>query len=174
MITRQQKEEKVKEITEDFKSAKLVILTDYRGLSVGDINRLRRSLRDNNCKYKVVKNKLSKLAVKEAGYEELHEFFVGPTALAFNDTDPIEATKTILKWAKEFEHLTVKVGMLEGRILEIKDIEALGAIPSREVLLTRVCGGFQAPIYGLATVLQGNLNKLVYALDSIRRSKEAS
>ncbi len=174
MITRKQKEEKVKEITEDLKQAKLVILTDYRGLSVSDINRLRRSLRENNCKYKVVKNKLSKLAVKEVGFDGLDPYLQGPIAMAFNDGDPIEATKVLLKWAKEMEHLSIKAGVLEGSMMELEDVQTLGAIPSLEALHTRVCGAFQAPVYGLAMVLKGNLNKLVYVLDSIRNNKEAS
>lgn len=174
MITRQQKEEIVKEVTEDLKKAKMVVLTDYRGLNVSDINRLRRNLRDNNCQYKVVKNTLTKMAAKEAGLEELDPYLEGPTALALNDTDPIEMAKTLLKMAKELGHLEIKAGIMEGELLEVKDVETLGAIPSREVLLARVCGGFQAPITGLAVALQGNLNKLVYVLDGIRRSKEAS
>ncbi len=96
--------------------------------------------------------------------------------MVFSDIDPVEATKTMLKWAKELDHLSIKVGLLDGRILDIKEVEALGAIPSQDVLLAMVCGAFQAPpIRGLATVLQGgNINKLVYALDSIRRQKEVS
>lgn len=174
MITRAQKEEKVKEIAEDLKSVSLVVLTDYRGLNVSDINLLRRDLREKDCKYKVVKNKLSKLAAREAGYEDLNPFFEGPTAIAFNDSDPIEVTKTLLKWAKESDSLSLKAGLLDGRIVNAEDLETLGKIPSKEVLLAQVCGGFQAPIFGLVMALQGNIYKLVNVIDNIRRDKEVS
>ena len=172
MISRKQKEEMVKQISEDFRSSKLVVLTDYRGLSVSAISSLRNSLRESNCKYKVVKNKLTKLAAKDAGIEGLDPFLEGPTAMAFNDSDPIEATKTILKMAKKLDNLSIKAGTLEGRLLDIKDIEFMGEIPSQEILLSRVCGAFQAPITGLATALKGSINNLVYVLDAVRSSKE--
>ena len=174
MITRKQKEEMVSRISEDIKNSKLIILTDYRGLNVSAISSLRNNLRESGCKYKVVKNKLTKLAAKDAGVEGLDPFLEGPTAMAFNDSDPIEATKIMLKMAKKLEHLSIKSGVLEGRVLDIKEIEVLGDIPSQDILLSMVCGAFQAPITGLATALKGNINNLVYVLDAIRSSKEAS
>ena len=174
MITREQKEQRVKEITEDLKGASLIILTDYRGLNVSEISNLRKELRQTGCKYRVVKNKLSKIAAKEAGVDALNPNFEGPTAIAISDDDPVEVTKILLKWGKETKKLSVKAGMLDGSLLEQKDVEALGTIPPKEVLLAQVCGAFQAPISGLATALQGNVNKLVYALDKIRQEKEAS
>ncbi len=172
MITRKQKEEMVSEIRDDIKKSKMVILTDYRGLNVSAISGLRKSLREGNCKYKVVKNKLAKLAARDVGIEGLDAFLEGPTAMAYNESDPIEAAKIMLKMAKSLEHLSIKAGLLESRVLEIKDIEVLGAIHSQEVLLSQVCGAFQAPISGLAVALQGTINKLVYVLDGIRSSKE--
>ena len=140
MITRKQKEAKVKEITRDMKDANLILLTDYRGLNVTDITRMRRDIRDSGFKYKVVKNKLGRIAAREAGLEGLDPYFKGPVAMVFSDIDPVEATKTMLKWAKELDHLSIKVGLLDGRILDIKEVEALGAIPSQDVLLAMVCG----------------------------------
>jgi len=175
MITREQKEEKVKEIAEDLKDANLVVLTDYRGLDVKEISSLRKELRDVGCKYRVVKNTLSKLATKEAEMEDLSSYFEGPIAIAVTSSeDPVEPTKVLLRWEKQTKKLLVKAGMLEGRIMEKEDVEALGAIPPKEVLLAQVCGAFQAPISGLAAALQGNISKLVYALDSIKQNKEAS
>jgi large subunit ribosomal protein L10 len=174
MITRKQKEAKVKEIAQDMKNANLILLTDYRGLNVTDITRMRRDIRDTGFKYKVVKNKLSIIAAREAGLEALESYFEGPVAMAFSDIDPVETTKIMLKWVKELDHLSIKVGLLDGRVLDVKEVEALGAIPSGEVLLAMVCGAFQAPILGLVTVLQGNISKLVFTLESIRQQKEIS
>ncbi len=174
MITRAQKEERVKDIVADMQNAKLIILTDYRGLDVGEISNLRRELRGKDCKYRVVKNTLSKLAAQEVGLESLHPYLEGPTAIAFGNDDPVEATKALLKWVKETDNLSIKVGLLDGKMLEMKEIENLGAIPPQDVLLAKLCGAFQAPIRGLATALEGNINKLVCVLDNIRREKEAS
>jgi len=173
MITRKEKEQKVKEIEQDLQQADFLVLTDYRGLNVDDISGLRRSLGESNCKYKVVKNNLAKIAARQAGIEEINEYLQGPTAIAYGYDDPVLSAKALNKADKELKNLSIKAGYLDGKILAPGDVKALGEIPSKEVLYGKLCGAFQAPISGLVNVLQGNLRNLAYALDAVRHQKEA-
>ena len=174
MITRKEKEAFVNSIAEDLKEAELLIVTDYRGLNVAAISSLRGKLREENCSYKVTKNTLTRLACRKVGLEELEQFLDGPTAIAYSSDDPVSAAKVFLEFSKDNEALNIKGGLLSGQILEPQDIKALGEIPPREVLLAKVCGGFQAPISGLVNALQGNIRQLVYALDAVRQQKETA
>ncbi len=164
----------MEEITEELKQAELVIVTDYRGLNVKMINTLRGRLRNEQCRYKVTKNTMNRLAVRKAGFEPLEGLFEGPTAIAYSSADPVAAAKVFNEFAKESGSLVIKGGMLSGQILDPEEIKALGEIPPREVLLTKIVGGFQAPISGLVGVLHGNLRQLVYTVDAVRRQKESA
>lgn len=162
------------QIIEDLKGAELVVITDYRGLNVQAINRLRGSLRNEQCRYRITKNTMNRLACRQAGYEQLEELFIGPTAVAYSSADPVAAAKVFNEFGKENEALVVKGGMLSGQLLDPAQIKALGEIPPREVLLGKAAAGFQAPIYNLVSVLHGNLRKLVYAVDAVRQQKESA
>lgn len=174
LITREGKEKMLEDITNNLKKAELVVITDYRGLNVKAINDLRGRLRVENCIYKVTKNTINRLACRQAGIEELEAFFEGPTAIAYSSDDPVAAAKIFNEFGKENETLVIKGGMLSGRLLSSEEVRALGEIPPRDVLLSKVVGGFQAPIRGLAGALQGTLRKLVYAVDAVSRQKESA
>ncbi len=174
MITREAKEKMMEEITEALEKAELVVVTDYRGLNVQSINRLRGELRKEDCQYRVTKNTMNRLAARRAGLEELEDFFEGPVAIAYSSADPVAAAKVFKEFARENENLVVKGGMLSGQLLDPAAIKALGEIPPREVLLAQVVGGFQAPISGLVGVLQGTMRQLVYTLDAVRQHKESA
>ncbi len=139
-----------------------------------EINGLRKSLQQEGCQYRIVKNTLTRLACRRIGLESLEQFLEGPTAIAYSDGDPINAARIFLQFGKEHEHFSIRGGLLDGRQLDPAQIKLLGEIPSKEVLLARVCGGFQAPLFGLVSVLQGNLRKLVFALEEVRRLKESA
>ncbi len=174
MITRQAKEKMMEEIAEELRQAELVIVTDYRGLKVKAISDLRGRLRKEQCRYRVTKNTMNRLACRKAGVEELENLFEGPTAIAYSNADPVAAAKVFMEFSKGNEALVIKGGMLSGQLLDPAQIKALGDIPSREILLSKVVGGFQAPIYGLAGVLQGILRQLVYTVDAVREQKESA
>jgi large subunit ribosomal protein L10 len=174
LITRKMKEKMLEEITEDLKQAELVIVTDYRGLNVKNINSLRGKLRIEKCRYRITKNTMNRLACRQAGFEQLESLFEGPTAIAYSSADPVAAAKIFIDFARENEALVVKGGMLSGQMLDPASIKALGEIPPREVLLARVVGGFQSPISGLVGVLQGTLRQLVYTVDAVRQQKESA
>lgn len=174
MITREAKEKMLEEITEELKQAELVVITDYRGLNVQSINKLRGELRKEDCRYKITKNTMNRLACREAGVEELEGYFEGPVAIAYSSADPVAAARVFKEFIKENSALEIKGGILSGQLLDPEAIKALGDIPSREVLLAKVVGGFQAPIIGLVGVLHGNMRSLVCAFDAVRRQKESA
>ncbi len=174
MTHRAKKEEAVKVLKEKLNSARVVILTDYRGLNVSEITELRRQLREEGIQFKVVKNTLTKIAASDMGYETLREHLEGPTAVAFGYEDPVTAAKILEKFAKTNDKLELKAGLLEGNLLDVAAIKALAALPAREVLLGQVAGAFQSPLSAFASVLQGNIRNLVYVLDAIREQKEKS
>jgi len=174
LITKKMKEKMLEEITEDLKKAELVIVTDYRGLNVQTINRLRGKLRSEQCRYRITKNTMNRLACRQAGFEQLEDLFEGPTAIAYSSADPVAVAKILIEFSRENEALVVKGGMLSGQILDSASLKALGEILPREVLLAKIVGGFQSPIYGLAGALQGTLRKLVYTVDAVRMQKESA
>lgn len=169
--TLQSKKETVKEISEKVKAAKSMVLADYRGLTVEQDTALRSALRKAGVEYKVVKNTLTRFAMRENGYEGLDSFLNGPTALAISDSDPVAPAKVLSEFASKFDKLELKVGVVEGKIIDVSGIKALAELPPREVLIARVLGGFNAPISGFANVLNANLRGLAVALNAIAEKK---
>ncbi|MDF2523287.1 MAG: ribosomal protein [Clostridiales bacterium] len=169
----QQKKEVVQEISEKIKAAKAMVFADYRGLTVEQDTELRNALRKAGVEYKVVKNTLTKFAAKENGLEGLDSFLNGPTAMAVSATDPVAPAKVLAEFAKKYEKLELKVGVVEGKVIDEAGIKALAELPPREVLIAKVLGGFNAPISGLVNVLNGNIRGLVVALNAIAEKQGA-
>lgn len=170
-ISRQEKEAVVDGLREKFQNSQVIILADYKGLDVAAMNKLRRKMQSAEGEFQVVKNTLVKRVTHEMGLEDLDSYLEGPTAIASSVTDPVAPAKVLKEIAKEYKQLEIKAGVLEGRVVDISAIKALADLPSREVLLARVVGGMQAPLYGFAGVLQGLLRNFVYALEAIRKQK---
>jgi large subunit ribosomal protein L10 len=167
----QEKVDVVKELTEKIKAAKAIVLADYRGLTVEQDTELRNALRKAGVEYKVVKNTLTRFAAKENGLDGLDSFLNGPTAMAVSTSDLIAPAKVLAEYAKKYEKLELKVGVVEGKIINVNEIKALAELPPREVLISRVLAGFNAPITGFVNVLNGNLRGLVCALNAIAEQK---
>lgn len=174
MITKKMKEKMLAEIIDNMQQADLIIVTDYRGLTVKTINNLRGRLRNEQCQYRITKNTMNRLACRQVGFDQLENLFEGPTAIAYSSSNPVAAAKILTDFTKENDALVVKGGMLSGQVLDPASIKSLGEIPSQEVLLAKVVGGIQAPLYGLVCVLQGTLRQLVYAVDAVSRQKESA
>jgi large subunit ribosomal protein L10 len=172
--TLNQKRAVVGDISSKMKAAKAMVFADYRGLTVEQDTELRNALRKAGVEYKVVKNTLTRLAANENGLEGLDSFLNGPTAMASSDKDPVAPAKVLNEYAKKYEKLELKVGVVEGKIIDIDGIKSLADLPSREVLIARVLGGFNAPISGFVNVLNGNLRGLVVALKAIADQKESA
>jgi len=167
----EEKAKVVAEIEEMIKNAQAAVLVDYRGLTVAEMTELRRKLKEKGAEIKVVKNTLTKRAVNNLGITGLDAFLEGPTALTVAKEDPAAAAKVLFDFAKTHPKLEIKAGIIEGVVLEKDQVKALADLPSREVLLAKVLGGMQAPLYGFAGALAGVLRKFVYALEAIRKQK---
>ncbi|MGE5542564.1 MAG: 50S ribosomal protein L10 [Bacillota bacterium] len=169
-------EEKTKvadEIKDSLSRSRSAVLTDYRGLNVAQITKLRKTLRESGIEYRVAKNTLIRIAARHAGLEGLEAYLEGPTAVAFGFDDPVAPAKLLMGFARENRQLEVKAGVLDGRIIGADQVKWLADLPSREVLLAQVAGGMAAPLTGLASVLQGTIRGFVYALDGLRRQRES-
>lgn len=156
------KKQIVQELVEKFNQSASVVVVDYRGVSVAQITKLRKELREAGVEYMVVKNTLLTIAAKEAGYEGITSMFKGVTAIAFSREDVVAPAKIIGKFIKDNKIMEVKGGLLEGDILDAAGVTALGDLPSKEALLAQVASCFQAPI-----------QKMAYVLEEIRKSKES-
>lgn len=170
----EEKQKVVAEIKQKFDDAKLVIFTDYRGLTVDEMTELRNNLRAPGVEYKVLKNTMLHFALEEAGFENMDEFLFGPNAVVFSSEDPVGPAKAIYEFAKTHKNLEVKVGILEGQKVAADKIKDLAELPPREVILAQVLGTMQAPISSFVRVLNANLTGVVRALDQVREQKEAS
>lgn len=156
----------------NFSKAKSVLLTDYRGLTVAEMNEVRRTLRESSVELKVVKNTLAKIAIKGTGAEVISDQFVGPTAVAFTYEDAVAAAKALTKLAETHDELEIKAGLLGEKLLNLEDIKALSKLPSREVLLAKLLSVMNAVPTGLVNVLIGKQRELVQVLAAIREKKE--
>lgn len=164
----------VKEIEERLSTAQGAVVTDYRGLTAGEMTQLRKELRDAGVEFKVLKNTLAILAAEELEMNELIPLLTGPTAFAFGYEDPVAPAKIISEFAKKNKELEIKGGLVEGTVIDLAGVQNLADLPSREVLLSMVVRGMQAPMAGMVNVLQGNIRNVVYALEAVRKQKEES
>lgn len=169
-ISRAEKEIIITELEEKFQNSNVAILADYRGLNVSEATRLRRRLREAGCEFKVAKNTLVGLVVKKQGLDGLEPFLEGPVGIAFS-TDPVAPAKVLSDFIREAKKMEIKAGVLDGKVIDAKAVKDLADLPPREVLLAKVLGGMQAPLYGFAGVLQGTLRSFVYALEAVRQQK---
>lgn len=168
------KKEVVQELSGKVKEAQSIILADYRGLTVEQDTELRNALRKAGVEYRVVKNTLTKFALKENGIEGIDEHLNGPTSIAMCNTDPVAPAKVLAEYAKKFEKLELKVGVVDGKVIDVNGIKQLAELPSKEVLIAKVLGGFNAPISGLVNVLNGNLRGLAIVLNAIAEKKQSA
>ena len=172
--TLNQKRAVIDEIGGKMKAAKAMVFADYRGLTVERDTELRKALRKAGVEYKVVKNSLTRFAANENNLSGLDSYLNGPTAMASSDKDPVAPAKILSEYAKKYDKLELKVGVVEGRIIDIDGIKSLADLPPREVLIARVLGGFNAPITGFVNVLNGNIRGLVVVLKAIADQKESA
>ena len=156
-----QKEKEVNELAEKIKAAKIVLLTDYRGISVEDVTNLRADLRKSNTEYTVIKNNITKRALAEAGIEGLEDKLVGPTAVIMSSEDYLEPSKTIYEFTKNNDYYKIKGGVIEGKVMTAEEIITLAKLPSKETLLSMLAGALLA-----------NIQKFAVAVDQVRIQKE--
>ena len=158
-----QKKKEVEELAEKFKKAKLVLLTDYKGINVEDVTKLRASLRTTDTEYKVIKNNITRRALEECKIEGLEELLEGPTAIVMGKGDYLDACKTIYEYAKDNDFYKIKGGIIDGKVMTAEEIITLAKLPSKETLLSMLAGA-----------LLGTISKFAVALDQVRIQKEAN
>ena len=155
------KKEEVSKLAEKIKEAKLILLTDNRGINVADVTSIRNDLRNANAEYTVIKNNITKRALAECGIEGLDEQLEGPTAVIMTTEDYLEPTKAIYNFTKDHDFYKIKGGVVEGKVMTAEEIVTLAKLPSREQLLSMLAGA-----------LIGNISKLAVALDQVKVQKE--
>lgn len=144
------KKQEVSEITEKLHDSVSCVVVDYRGLTVKEATELRKQLRANDVELKVIKNNISSRAVKEAGYNELSDIFVGPNALAFSQNDAVAPAKAIYEFAKNHDKLKFKGGFIEGKIVTVEQLSEVAKLPNRDGMLSMLLSVLQAPIRNFA------------------------
>lgn len=168
---------KKKQIAEDlkgrFEKSTLVILTDYKGLDVAAMNVLRRKLRETNTEYQVVKNSLLVRASEGNDVALIKDHFTGPSAVALSDDEPVAPAKVLADFVKENKKFEIKVGVLNGKLIDIDGIKALSSLPSREVLLGQVLSAMNAVPTSLVTALADVPRRFVNVLQAVKDQKEA-
>lgn len=158
----EQKKTEVEALASKIKEAKLVLLTDYRGINVTDVTELRSELRKANAEYSVIKNNITRRALQECNLEGLEDKLVGPTAVVLSNEDYLEPSKAIYEYTKKNENYKIKGGIIDGKVMSAEEIITLAKLPSRETLISMLAGA-----------LLGNISKLAVALDQVRIQKEA-
>src|SRR4029077_4808962 len=161
----QRKATVIEEIRQRLDASDAAVLTEYRGLTVTEIAKLRAALRPAWTDYKIFKNTLARRAASDAGLAELVEQLEGPVAIAFvrqDGGDAVTAAKALRDFARTNPNLVVKGGILGPRLLTRKEVETLAAVPPREVLLARLAGGFQAPLVKAAGLFQAFTRNFAY------------
>lgn len=167
-MARPEKVAVVDEVREELSENPATLLTEYRGLSVGDMAELRAALREAGARYVVVKNTLARIAARDAGYGSLEELFTGPTALTYCGDEPVRPAKALRRFAKDHPELVVKGGVLEGRVVDAETAEGLADLETREDLLQRFTQLLYGALANTASLLQApirDMARLVSALE---------
>ncbi|WP_407318979.1 50S ribosomal protein L10 [Isoptericola halotolerans] len=171
-MARPDKAAAVAEIADKLRETNAAVLTEYRGLTVTQLQELRRSLR-GNATYAVVKNTLTTIAAKEAGVEGLDADLKGPSAIAFVTGDPVEAAKGLRDFAKANPALVIKGGVLDGNPLTAAEITKLADLESREVLLAKVAGGLKATLTRAAYAFSAKPTQVARVIDALRQKQDS-
>jgi len=165
----EQKTQAVKDLEKDAREAAGLILTSFKALKTVEFNEMRAKLRPSKSEYRVVKNSLTKIALKNAGMGALADKLEGPTAIVLERGDAIAAMKIVFDFAKTHENLKIKGGFFDGKVVSDKELKAIASLPSRNVLLAQLLGTLQAPMVNLVSVLQAPMRDLVGVLDQIAK-----
>jgi large subunit ribosomal protein L10 len=170
-VARPDKAAAVAELAEEFRSSNGALLTEYRGLTVKQLQELRRALADH-ASYAVVKNTLTKIAAREAGFEAFEELLSGPSAIAFVKGDPVEAAKGLRDFSRANSPLVIKGGILDGKTLTVDEISRLADLESREVLLAKLAGAMSASLQTAVSMFQAPLAQVARLAGALLASAE--
>jgi len=170
-VTRAEKQEELTELEGAFKATQSAIVVDYRGLNVPQVTDLRRELRKAKAAYKVVKNTLAKRAIKGTAFEPLSEHFVGTTAIAYTQNDPVLLAKTLTTFAKTAPALQIKAAVVQGRAIKPAEVTDLATLPGKPELYAKLLFLLNAPMVQLVSVLNAAPRDLVSVLSAYEKKK---
>ena len=163
--------ETVKSLTEKLDKANAIYFTDYLGLDVVSITKLRKEFVSNDIEFTIAKNTLIKLAAKDAGMQGLDKFLNGPTAMALSYNDPTNPAKVIKNFLKDFDKPAVKGMILDGQVFQGKEFEKIANLPSKEQLLSKLVGMLNSPMSKLSSTLGSPVSGLLGALEQLNSKK---
>jgi large subunit ribosomal protein L10 len=166
-----EKAETVHAVHQRLVAAKMAIVTEYRGLSVAQMTRLRREIRDASGEYQVIKNTLVRRALDGTVYGDLEKLLQGPNGWVFAYQDPVILSKALVKFADDNDKLRIKGGVFEGRFMEPAQVKVLSQMPSKAELQAKLLAMINAPATQLARLIQEPGARIVRLLESIRKSK---
>ncbi len=167
------KEATVAELRDEIARSRTMIVSEYRGLTVSEIAEIRRALRKQDVSYRVVKNRLMKIAAGDSIGEALTPLLVGPSAIAFG-TDEAKTAKAVIDATRPYRIVRITGGVLGDRAIDADGVTRLATLPPREVLLAKLAGAMQSPTTTLAGLLAANIRNLGYALSQVRDQKAAA
>ena len=169
-----QKTDKVAEIKDRLNASGGVIMADYRGLSVKEMQELRTTVRQAGGEVKVYKNTLTEIAVRELAMPSMDDFLVGPTAFIFAGEDPVAPAKALMGFAKEHAALEVKGGFVQNAVVDAAAVKAIAALPSREELIAKLLGTMLNPLTNTVRILNAPVGALARAINAVAQQKEAA
>jgi large subunit ribosomal protein L10 len=156
------------------REAKGLIVTSFKGTKTVELNEIRLKIRPFKSEYRIVKNSLTRIALKNAGMSDLANALQGPSAVVIEKGDALATIKALFEFAKTHENIKITGGILDGQVLSDKDLKAIALLPSREVLLSKLLGTLQAPMVNLVSVLQAPMRDLVGVLDQVAKKAPES
>ncbi len=171
-MNRQGKVSVVEDLSGKLEKAKIAIVTDYRGMTVSSFEELRRELKKSNAEIQVAKNTLMRRAIEGTSFESMHDSLTGTTAVTMSYEDPVTPAKILTKFAQDHPELEIRMGCLDGKSLNVSDLEALSKLPSKEVLLGQLLSAMNGVPTNFVRVLNALPTKLVYALQAVKDQKE--
>jgi len=171
-VSNPNKATEVKALEEKFRVAKSAILTDFRGLSVAEMTALRNLLRKSNIEYRVIKNRLAKIAIQDTSLAGLESLLSGPNGISLGYDDPVTSSKLLSQFVRSTDNLNIRGGVIEGKLYRREEILAIAELPPRKVLISRVVGGIASPLSGFVQVLCGPIRQLLGTLEALRARKE--
>ncbi len=173
MSTKAFKSEKLAKMKEYIEKAQVAVVSDYKGLTVEEITKLRRSIQQEDGDYMVTKNTLAKIAIKDTPYEVLSDILTGPVAIAFGFKDQVTPAKALSKYIKDTKKGEILAAALDGKLLNAKEAKALADMPSKEEIYAKMLGSINSPASGLVYTVNGVMAALTRAVAAVRDQKTA-
>ena len=164
----------VESLTAEFSQTSVSIVADYRGLSVADFAAIRRQLRSQGVSFRVVKNRLAKIAAGQAGADELSSLLEGPSAIALTSGDEAAAARAVLDALRPYRNIKVRGAVVGRRAVDADSVTRLATLPPREVLLAQLAGAIASPLATMAGLVSAPLRNLGYALQQVAERKAAA